>query len=156
MNIDIEKYNHVIESAHIADVRLIGADFDVKPSYYSIKDEAAENHESDLKHSYGCEITTNIDAERDNMYAFFKWKLDVKKGRKQYLFIKATYIAAFTLKDKVDEDLAKLFMSRVGRTTTYPFFRSLAAMFSNDSKAELPTLPLIKTDALAAYGSNEK
>lgn len=154
--IDVEKYNHVIESVYLSDIRLVSSRFDVKPQYYAAIAQAEESDATSVSRSFECKINADVNDADSAIVGFVDWDLKVKSDRKSLLRIQAKYLIIFSLRSQVDSECAQVFVTRVGQTSTYPFFRSLTSVISGDSRADLPVLPLIKTDALSKYESKSE
>ena len=140
----IKKYNDVVRSAELLDVRLTSSKFDVKPEYYGWKDrDKAFREESALDLEGGLKWT-QYDAEHGLLVGNFDWKAGCKKNRRKLLSITATYLIAYRVLKDSEEKYAHVFLASVGRFAIFPYFRSLVSQYSAASMADLPILPVLK------------
>jgi hypothetical protein len=141
----IKKYNAVVRSAELVDIRLISSKFDVKTEYFALKQAEEEGEKKRIKHGFGWQLSTfSYSQERRYMLGHLEWSATSVKGRKNLLTIKATYLVVYTAGEDLEEEYVSAFLSNVGRFATFPYFRSLVATYSAAASADLPLLPILK------------
>lgn len=135
----LEAYNEVVESAELGDIRLVEMDFKVKPTYFE------ESERPKHRAKFNCNIS-NIayDAESASLGGMIEWTVGIELGRKKLLSVKAVYIVIYDSVPNVDQIHIDAFFKKVGRFATYPYFRSAVSQLSWASRADLPTLPVLK------------
>lgn len=69
------------------------------------------------------------------------WKVDIRIGRKKALKLKCKYVVVYDGLDGCDADYVRLYFEKVGRFTTFPYFRSHFATNTANSGLALPPLP---------------
>ena len=134
-----EKYAEVVASASLGSLLLRESRFKIQPEYYDkkIRDTA--------KFSFGAEMEDFTYFEKDHLIqGQFDFNVVVKKGKKNLLSIKASYILIYELTQKVDNHAAEKFCEKVGVFSTYPYFRQLVSSYSDSASASLPVLPVLK------------
>src|SRR5262245_60664693 len=87
----IKKYNAVVKSAELLDIRLISSKFDVKIEYFTLKQAEEEEKKKRIKHGFGWDLSSfNYSQETGYMFGHLEWSATSTKGRKTLLTIKAT------------------------------------------------------------------
>ena len=135
----LEAYNEIVENAELGDIRLVELHFDVKPVYYD--DDGRPKH----KAKFNCNISNiSYDEEPASLGGLIEWSVSIEMGRKKLLSIKAAYIVIYDNVPNVGQNHSEAYFRKVGRFATYPYFRSVVSQLSWASRAELPTLPVLK------------
>ena len=138
---DLDKYNAVIEVAELGEVALASCNFDLKVAYFRAKNK----EEDGVKYTYQCDVSDlHFLEEHGVVGATFSWSLRAREGRKVLAKIDTSYICYYTRLQDCEEASAKAFLGRVGRFTTYPYFRALVSQMSWASGAQFPILPVLK------------
>lgn len=142
--LDIDKYNEVVASAELGDISLVNANFSLDTEYFAKRSEAEEG-EGSIEFLKNLKIQELTYEEKEGFVgASFNWSLEVKSKRKQLLKLDCEYICYYTNVPGMDREVVEVFMKRVGRFATYPYFRSLASQMSWASGTDLPLLPVLK------------
>lgn len=140
---DKDDYWKVANAAKLQEILLTKVDFDVKQSYFD-----ARSSERKLARSYK---PTFSELDYDSAEGFaslnVQWNLDVKDGNRKLVKIHAKYVVLYSNLVEMDKGAVSYFMITLGRTSTYPYFRTLVSEFSWSSAIELPILPVITSRA---------
>jgi hypothetical protein len=151
----IKKYNAVVKSADLVDIRLLSSKFDVKTEYFTLKQAEEDEQKKRIKHAFGWDLSRfSYSQETGHMFGHLEWSATSTRGKKTLLTIKATYLIVYTAGEDLEEEYVSAFLSNVGRFATFPYFRSLVATYSAAASADLPLLPILKQPI--ATETNEK
>lgn len=135
--IDPAQYNRVVSHAKIADIRLIGSKFDLKPEAVEMAGRAWTFSLADQLDDWTC------DNEKGSLTGLFSYTAACLEGRKRLLTVTGRYLCTYDLSDLCDEQAGHQFLARVGRFAAYPYFRSVFAALTQQSGLLLPPLPVI-------------
>ena len=136
---DREQYAQVARQANLMDVRLIESNFEVKPEFY------AETEKSPITFNFsGGASNPSFLEEEGAAGATFTWQASATKGRKKLLKIKCVFFVMYENLDDLMPDYAITYVYKIGRFTSYPYFRSIVATLCANAHAEMPTLPSLK------------
>ncbi|SDG49515.1 hypothetical protein [Pelagibacterium luteolum] len=135
----VEAYNRVVENAELESIRLVSSNFVVKPEYFL--NFSPGNWKNSFNSNF---VDTFFDRNENLLGAQIEWTVSVKRGNKNLLSTKAIYLIAYSNVPEVEEEHCMAFVRRVGRFSTYPYFRALVSRYSAESNAELPILPVLK------------
>jgi len=134
------KYNNIVASSSLEDIRLVSSSFDVTPEYFLTK-----NKEENFNLSYDFKITmAEYDADDGFLAGCFEWTAVGKVGRKNVIKIKTAYMIVYTCEKGLERQYPLAFMNQVGRFATFPYFRATVGQYSAASGADLPILPVLK------------
>ncbi|WP_193184180.1 hypothetical protein [Nisaea sediminum] len=137
----IQQYDQVVEAAQLIDVRLNGLTFNVDPDYYQFE----RNNFDKVKFSFeGGFNFTHFDKNSGTLVGEINWKCVAKHRNKNLLKVDATYVIAYGDIPPVSDDPAKAFLTRVGKFTSYPYFRTVVSQLSWNAEANIPILPVLK------------
>jgi len=150
-----EDFNNVVKSARLARIFMTSSTFVSEPGYFD--NEGSGSFEHNLDHNL---TVIENDSEEGRIAAIFKWKIFVTdrvakdagehiKGEScgkadPVLSIEASYVIAYEQIEGGSEDAMKLFMEKVGRMATYPYFRSHVSHINGEAEANLPLLPILR------------
>jgi len=138
-----EKYAEVVASASLGSLLLRESRFKIQPEYYD------EKLNDTAKFSFGAEMANFTYLEKDLIIqGQFDFNVLVKKGKKNILSIKASYILLYELTKNVDNHAAEKFCEKVGLFSSYPYFRQLVSSYSDSASASLPVLPVLKQSSI--------
>lgn len=143
---DQEIYNKFVERIELFDIRLINFMYNSTPSYFEImaKEEELQAPNA-LKRSFHRELSKPHHSKEDEiLVSNIEWRIEIRKGRKKVLEIKANYLVAYEKATAVEDEYVSKFINRVVPFTTYPYFREKVSNFSWASGANLPILPVLK------------
>jgi hypothetical protein len=142
----ISKYNKVVRSAELLDIRLVASKFYAKPEYFEQKDEV-------LSPDSGAKLAivdtlkwADYDPELGLLVGHLDWEAGCRKGRRRLLSVTASYLIAYRVSKNLEAKYVNVFLGNVGRFAVFPYFRSLVAQYSSASAAELPILPVLKQE----------
>jgi hypothetical protein len=140
----LEAYNAVVADAELSDIRLVSVDFRIRPEYYDlVRNEKVKKLK--LKRTFAGEFSNfSFDPKTKMLGGQFEWSISTVSARKKPLQVTVVYFIAYKNVPDVDITHSKAFISRVGRFATYPYFRALVSQLSWESKANLPTMPVLK------------
>lgn len=131
-------YTKVAHIAQLGGMLLKDSSFEINPLFYS------ETDSDSLKYSFGAEVTGADYSESElAVQGHFEFSLLVKKGRSHRVKIKAAYVVFYSVSEAVEQKDAEAFCNKVGIFTCYPYFRQLVSVYSDNSGARLPILPLL-------------
>jgi hypothetical protein len=145
--IDPEHYNKVVGAAGLEEILLVGANFSVKPDYFESREQGKEGkRKPSIEYVYGCTISdASFDADTGTAGATFNWELVARRGKKNLLKLHCSYLVYYSGLKKMEKEVVLYFVSKVGRFTSYPYFRAMASQFSWASGTNLPLLPVIRS-----------
>jgi hypothetical protein len=130
-------YNKVVERAVLRSIRLTEAGFDMKP-------EELELDPSIWRKDIRGEVEEVFaDAESDRLAGTFVFEVVFRYKRKRVLIVSARYLVMYQVSRDYDIDVGELFVERVGRVVTYPYFRSVVATLAAQAGVHIPPLPII-------------
>lgn len=134
-----EEYNQVARSARLVGVSLLKENFDLNLDYF---DDEVDRTKDRL--GFGVTSAFRIDEEGESIAtSVWDWSVKVRRGRRVLVKINATYIAAYTDVKNCNEHAVHAFVERVGKFTTFPYFRARVGGISQDADIHLPILPVI-------------
>ena len=136
--VEPDLYNAVVEAAELNSIALVSSDFEIKPTYFRDK---KKNH-----HSISGDLDEVSFSEEDGFaVGFYNWSIIVKSGREHVFKLKTRFMILYTSLDGHDPDCVILFMKKMIRFSTYPYFRNYVSTISWLSDADLPIMPVIST-----------
>ena len=142
---DHTQYNAVVESAELMDIRLISSSFDMSVSLPGLLRRQREAGESLIRWLYESELSEYAYSDDDGfLFGQFSWKTVGKESRKHVVSVKATYIVVYQLAPGLSGHYVGIFLKKVGRFATYPYFRTLVATLHADARLDVPPLPVLK------------
>lgn len=136
---DHDEYSKVSCAAALREIKLIQSDYLLKPEGVLLMSDPEK-----LNLSYGGDCSfLNYDEDDCTAVSQFEWRAEVKHGRKRCVRLRAAYILIYAGFDNCDPKHVGLFISKIGRFATYPYFRSHFSHHISESgivMAPLPTL----------------
>jgi hypothetical protein len=137
-NFDQDKYSAVARSARLYDVALTKQNFEVKLAVM----RSSANGDTPLKHSFkGSPEGWSIDEATGLMVGRYLWKAGIVVGRAKGLALTAEYLLIYRGLAGQDKDYARLYFEKLGRFTSYPYFRMLFSSCAGNAGLTLPPLP---------------
>lgn len=134
-----DEYGRVVSKAQLGTVQLIGAHFDLKPSYFS-----ALKQEGGVSHRYDSEASAVHFDPTGTANAVLKWSLEViDQTNTTVLAIECKYLIVYSDLEGCDKPAVELFVGKVGHFTVYPYFRAFVSQISWSSGTNLPILPVL-------------
>ena len=145
--VDADSYNSLVRAAKLATIQLVESNFKITPEYFT------KLEPSGRKRGFHCDIDNiSIESDRRAFWAHLIWHTYVKLGKKFLFRLDCDYLCAYSAEfdqhanfDHVTEQNVTLFLERVGKVATYPYFRATASQFSWAANADLPMLPVLKS-----------
>lgn len=135
---DVERYNEIARVARLREVRLFESDYSLKLNFLS-DIECYESRDAVYMFVGKCKHVAL--SESGVCIGVFAWTADVKVGRTKALKASAEYIVVYSELEGRDEEYVKLFFEKVGKFTSFPYFRSHVAHLTSASALHLPPLP---------------
>ena len=134
---DATVYNNLVSRAHLRTIRLTTSKFELKPEALGLDPDGWRNGISAaLAHSF-------LEAESGSLYGIFAFDVVCRQGRKRVLGISATYLTNYRVEGDCDGDACELFLERVGKIATYPYFRTLVATLTSQAGLLMQPLPIM-------------
>ena len=134
---DATVYNNLVSRAHLRTIRLTSSKFELKPEALGLDPDGWRNGISAaLAHSF-------LESESGSLYGIFAFEVVSRQGRKRVLGINATYLINYRVEGDCDNNACELFLERVGKIATYPYFRSLVATLTSQAGLLMPPLPIM-------------
>lgn len=135
---DPDQYAAVAKAARLRQLSLIDSAFNVKPECYA----ALSRDDDELQHGFGGECSSfAYDAENGSLFGVFEWVAEIKLGRKKALKVSANYMLIYTELEVLPEEYVRLYFEKIGKFSSYPYFRSHFAMHTAAAGLTLPPLP---------------
>lgn len=137
--LDQDLYAEVSCAANLREIRLTESRYSAKLEFFEKPETVAG-----MSHKYSgkCEELF-IDKESGNAGGKFSWVAEIKSGRKNCLKLSAKYWLLYSDLGGHDEDHVCMFVTKIGRFATYPYFRALFANQVSESGLILPPLPTL-------------
>lgn len=135
----IENYSQVVDKAELNAVRLINSEFSVSPVYFDT------DQQTDSEFFY--DVTTEsrvFDSEAGIGFVFLFCEAGARREDESLVSCVAKYIVSYNGLEGCDDEAAGVFLSKVGRFTCYPYFRTLFATLNASAGTDLPSLPVLK------------
>lgn len=130
-------YNNLVARAHLRTIRLTASRFDLKPEALGLDPDSWRNGISAaLAHSF-------YEPESGSLYGIFSFDVICRQGRKRVLSISSTYLTNYRVEGDCDGEACELFLERVGKIATYPYFRTHVATLTSQAGLLMPPLPIM-------------
>jgi preprotein translocase subunit SecB len=130
-------YNSVVERAVLGSIRLTECRFDMKP-------EAIELDPSTWRKDIRGDVAqVFVDTENGRLAGIFLFEVIFRYRRKRVLTVSAKYLVIYKVVGDIESEIGELFVERVGRVVTYPYFRSVVATLTAQAGIQIPPLPII-------------
>lgn len=134
-------YEKVAQSASLRQVNLTNSMFLIKTDAFV----EAEDEGTDLRPSFrGEPKQQSYFATSGHLVGVYHWSVEIKVGRVKALKMSAEYALIYSGLTESPEEYVKLYFAKVGRFTSYPYFRSLLAMNVSAAGVSIPPLPSLK------------
>lgn len=134
---DPTTYNSLVSRAHLRSIRLTASRFDMKPEALDLDPDAWRNAVS------GGAIESFLEPESGSLYGVFAFEVVCRQGRKRVLSASATYLVSYFIESECDAAACELFVERVGKIASYPYFRGLIAALSSQAGLLMRPLPVM-------------
>ncbi|WP_458732945.1 hypothetical protein [Sphingobium xenophagum] len=134
---DATVYNNLVARAHLRTIRLTASKFELKPEALGLDPDGWRNGISAaLAHSF-------YEPESGSLYGIFSFDVICRQGRKRVLSINASYLTNYRVEGDCDGDACELFLERVGKIATYPYFRTHVATLTSQAGLLMQPLPIM-------------
>lgn len=130
-------YNDLVSRAHLRSIRLTGTKFDLKPEGLGLDPDAWRNNISAGLTEFF------LEPESGSLYGVFAFEAVCRQGRKRVLTLGATYLTNYRVEGACAPEACALFLERVGKIATYPYFRTLAATLTSQAGLLMRPLPIM-------------
>ena len=134
---DSEIYHEVSCSAELQELRLVSSKFKMKPELFLYEDDGKPP--KNLFHGHAVGVT--IDEDEGLIAGNYIWEAELKFGRSTGLKLQAEYLLIYSGVGGLDANHTSMYFSRVGRFSTYPYFRSHFSNHVTEAGLMLPPLP---------------
>lgn len=134
--VSAKDYNGVIGRATLRGIWMTEAKIDVKP-------QALDADLPALQHEVRTEIAEVVVDSDGIVYGFIRFAATGKAKRTRVIQITGKYFVSYCVAGGCDQEIADLFMRRVGRLAAYPYFRALAASLASQAGLSMPPLPIM-------------
>ena len=144
-----KQYNAVVASARLARLSLVTNEFRIFPEF-------ASTDEKDRTLSYGGDLVEcTFDETTGTVSGLLSWWVEARNGKKVTLRCASQYGIQYDGLTGHNADAARVFLERVGRFATYPYFRALTAQMSWESSAGLPPMPVLREGTPGSEATRE-
>ena len=134
---DPQTYNSLVSRAHLRTIRMTTSKFEMKPEALDLDPDAWRNNVSTgLLESF-------LETESGSLYGVFSFEVLCRQGRKRVLSVNATYLVSYKIDGECDQAACELFVERVGKIATYPYFRTLVASLTSQAGLIMRPLPVL-------------
>lgn len=133
---DAKAYNAVIGRALLRGIWLMESRFDMKP-------QALDGDAPELRYDVRTPEAEAVLEPSGALYGFIEFSASARRKRQRILHVHARYFVSYHVEGGCEQDIAELFVQRVGRLAAYPYFRALAASLSGQAGVAMPPLPII-------------
>lgn len=132
---DYEVYAELTRAARLQEIRLMECSYSIKPEVL----EALEDLENLVY--FGMPSGFHFDGGTGVMVGHYRWTAEVKLKRKKVLKLVSEYLIVYTGMIGFEDEYSRFYFEKVGRFSTYPYFRSDFSHHSAASGIMLPPLP---------------
>lgn len=134
---DPSTYNNLVSRAHLRSIRLTASRFDLKPEALDLDPDAWLNNVG------GGVVESYLEPESGSLYGVFAFEIVCRQGRKRVLSINATYLVSYFIQGECDRAACELFVERVGKIASYPYFRGLVAALTSQAGLLMRPIPVM-------------
>ncbi|MDM7927557.1 MAG: hypothetical protein QUV12_02670 [Blastomonas fulva] len=134
---DPQTYNGLVARAHLRGIRMTSSKFDMKPEALELDPDAWQNNVS------ASILESFYEQESGMLYGVFGFEVVCKYARKKVLSINANYLISYLIIGECEKAACELFVERVGKIATYPYFRSLVASITSQAGLVMRPLPVL-------------
>jgi hypothetical protein len=135
--IDPQTYNSIVARAHLRSIRMTASHFDMKPEALDLDPDAWRNNVSVSV------LERFLEAESGSLFGIFGFEVVCRQGRKRVLSASATYLVSYRVEGECNQAACELFVERVGKIATYPYFRSLVSSLTSQAGLVMRPLPVL-------------
>lgn len=137
---DNQVYYLVTKSAALRDVCLVDSVFSARVEEVRL----AQINDDPLNNSFGEEPPDiSFDQESGIAIGKFKWTVEICRKREKLLRLKAQFVVVYSGLEECEAQYVYLYVHKVGRFASYPYFRSHFATQAASAGVMLPPLPAL-------------
>jgi len=136
---EASSYNRVVAVAALRSIRLVTANFFLE--VMEAKEERFNNP------SWSCPMQ-DFDREKGTLFSLHKWTVAVDAGKPMKAEISATFLIVYDGLTDEDEAAVSRLIDRVGKFSSYPYFRAHVATSASMAGINVPPLELLKDNLL--------
>jgi hypothetical protein len=114
--IDPQTYNSIVARAHLRSIRMTASHFDMKPEALDLDPDAWRNN-----------VSVSV----------------LERFLEAVLSASATYLVSYRVEGECNQAACELFVERVGKIATYPYFRSLVSSLTSQAGLVMRPLPVL-------------
>jgi hypothetical protein len=140
----IDEYNRVVAQAELVSIDLAHCEFNVSDDYFAVRHACQDGGEAPAFSYHNSIGEEHLDEEAGLASGKFDWFLSVSAQDAPLLKINAAFVVSYRNLQECRPEAVALFLRKVGRFASFPYFRSLVANLSWMSNANLPTLPVLR------------
>jgi preprotein translocase subunit SecB len=134
--VDAKIYNALTGRATLRGIWMTESRFEMSPQALDV-DDGSLNH---IVKPSKVEVTVE---ENGVITGFIRFEAISRRKRRRVVYVSARYFVSYRVEGGCDQDMAELFMDRVGKLAAYPYFRALVASLVAQAGAQVPTLPIL-------------
>lgn len=133
-------YADVARTARLREMGLVESGFRLRADCFP---DLVSNPE-DLTHGFGGDAEqVAFDPDDGVLFGIYSWSAEIKKGNRKALRLTAKYVIIYNNLKGQPEQYARLYLEKVGKFASYPYFRSLFAIHTSAAGLALPPLPAL-------------
>ncbi len=134
---DPQTYNSLVARANLRSIRMTVSKFEMKPEALDLDPDAWQNNvTAGLLESF-------LESESGSLYGVLGFEVVCRQARRKVLSINATYLISYRIDGECDQPACELFVERVGKIATYPYFRALVASLTSQAGLIMRPLPVL-------------
>ncbi|WP_395612213.1 hypothetical protein [Allosphingosinicella sp.] len=134
---DPATYNNLVSRAHLRSIRLTSSRFDMKPEALDLDPDAWRNNVG------AGAVQSYLEPESGSLYGVLAYEVVCRQGRKRVLSVSATYLVSYYIEGECDAGACELFVERVGKIASYPYFRGLVAALTAQAGLAMRPIPVL-------------
>lgn len=137
------EYGKVVNSAELNEIVLLSSSFNADRDY--LRSQASEEDGGiGLNFHYGADIPEiDHDPKEGQFTGRFDWFARAEHEDHTAIDIRGSYAIVYASEAELDTEAVRLFVLRVGRFATFPYFRQLVSFYGDAGSLELPILPVL-------------
>ena len=133
---DSEVYDALAERATLRGIWMTESRFDMSP-------QAVEFETGPLTHSLRQHPIEAAVEPSGVIHGFIRFEAVSRRERRRVIHVIARYFVSYRVEGGCDQDLAELFVDRVGKLAAYPYFRALVGSLTAQAGVQVPALPIL-------------
>jgi hypothetical protein len=130
-------YNSLVGRARLRSIRLTESRFELKPEGLNLDPDSWRNNVSAET------LETFLGPDSKSLYGILGFEAACRQGRKRVLSVRGTYLVSYKIEGECEAPACELFVERVGKVATYPYFRALVATLTSQAGLMMQPLPVM-------------